>query len=213
MSKYEFFLWIACILNGFVLGSIMFSQLIPKRVLHKDICQISNDHNPGASNVFTYCGIFWGFLCLSLDILKGFWPVLLGVKILNTDHILFAAVLVAPVLGHAVAPFNHFRGGKCISTAFGVLLGVYPLTKIVFLLAGIYIVFSTVLKIPSTRLRSITVFSLFGVFSMILLLFVNQYSIALGCFSISCIAIIKHSKLFAYIPNEEKNTQKINNSL
>ena len=208
MSKNEFFLWAACILNGFVLGSIMFSQLIPKIILHKDICEISDDHNPGASNVFTSCGIIWGMLCLCLDILKGFWPVFLGVQILNTEHILFTAVLIAPVLGHAVAPFNHFRGGKCISTAFGALLGLYPLTNIVFLLAGIYIVFSTVLRIPSTRLRSIAAFSLFGILSTVILLYANQYSIALGCFLVSCIAIMKHSKLFAYIPIEKTITEE-----
>ena len=124
MSKNEFFLWVVCILNGFMVGSIMFSQLIPKIFLHKNICEISDDHNPGASNVFVSCGVFWGMLCLGLDIAKGFWPVFLGVQILKTDHILFTAILIAPVLGHAVAPFNHFRGGKCISTEFGVLLGI-----------------------------------------------------------------------------------------
>lgn len=208
MSKMEIFLWVACILNGFLFGSIMFSQLIPKFFLHKDIYEISDDHNPGALNVFTSCGIFWGVLCLCFDIAKGFWPVFLSTQILRTDHILFSIVLTAPVLGHAIAPFNHFHGGKCISTAFGALLGLYPLTKIVFLLAGIYIVLSTILRIPSTRLRSIIVFSLFAVLSTIILLCVRRYSIALGCFFISCIAVMKHSKLFAYIPAETSVIEK-----
>ena len=208
MSRTEIILWVACILNGFLLGSIMFSQLIPQIFLHKDICEISDDHNPGSTNVFTSCGIFWVMLCLCLDLAKGFLPVFLGVQILKTDHLLFAAVLIAPVLGHAVAPFNHLHGGKCISTAFGALLGLYPLTKIVFLLAGIYIILSTILRIPSTRIRSIITFSLFGILSTVILLHINQYSIALGCFLISFIAIIKHSKLFAYVQIETPVIEK-----
>lgn len=203
MSVNEFCLWLSYIVNGFLLGSILFSQLIPKMILHKDICEISDDHNPGASNVFTCCGVFWGMLCLFLDIAKGFLPVFFGVQTLRTDHILFTAVLVAPVLGHAIAPFNHFHGGKCISTAFGVLLGLYPLTNIVFLLAAIYIVLSTVLRIPSTRLRSIAAFSLFATLSTAILLRANQSSLAFGCLLISCIAIMKHTKLFAHIPTEK----------
>ena len=166
MSKAEIFLRAACILNGFLLGSILFSQLIPQICLHKDICAISDDHNPGAINVFVSCGIFWGMLCLCLDIAKGFLPVFLGVRILKTERLFFAAVIAAPVLGHAIAPFNHFHGGKCISTAFGALLGLYPLTKIVFLLAGIYIALSTIFVIPSTWLRSmLPMFSKFRTFS------------------------------------------------
>jgi glycerol-3-phosphate acyltransferase PlsY len=197
MNQNELLLWSTCILNGFILGSVLFSQLIPQFFLQKDICAVSDDHNPGASNVFASCGIFWGLLCLSLDITKGFWPVFLGLQILQTNHLLFAAVIVAPVLGHATAPFNHFRGGKCIATSFGVLLGLFSLTNIVLLLAGIYIIFSTIFKISSTRLRSIASFSLFGILSAIILFHTKQNSIALGCLLISSIVVVKHLKIFA----------------
>lgn len=211
MSRAEIFLWAVCIAGGFLSGSVLFSRLIPKIFLHKDICAVSDDRNPGAVNVFAYCGIFWGIICLCLDILKGFLPVFLGVQILNTDQLLFAAAAAAPVLGHAAAPFDHFHGGKCISTAFGALLGLYPLTKIVFLLAGIYIVFSTLLKIPSTRLRSIISFGLFGVLSAAILIYEGMYSAALGCFFISCIAVLKHSRFFAYIQSETPVIDELSN--
>lgn len=111
----------------------------------------------------------WDFLGHALPVpgyCQRVFTCFLGVRILKTERLFFAAVIAAPVLGHAIAPFNHFHGGKCISTAFGALLGLYPLTKIVFLLAGIYIALSTIFVIPSTRLRSmLPMFSKFRTFS------------------------------------------------
>ena len=189
-------IWCLYILGGLFLGSIMFCQLIPKVFLGKDITAISGDHNPGATNVFIHCGPTWGMLCLSLDILKGFLPVFLSFHYLDHNNLWFAAVMAAPVVGHALAPMNHFKGGKCIATAFGCLLGTFPLTHIVLVLAGIYIVFSTVLKIDPDRIRSIAAFGLFALVSLISLLHQGQYSIAIGCCLISLVAIFKHSKYF-----------------
>lgn len=207
MSSQAFLTWSTCIIFGFLLGGIMFSQLIPKLLLQVDICEVGGDHNPGAGNVFAVCGPFWGLLCLSFDISKGFFPIFIAQRLVNTNQLLFAAVLAAPVLGHAVAPFNRFKGGKCISTAFGELLALYPLTHIVLLLAGTYILLSTILKIQLTRQRSIVAFSIFGILSVILLLRKSQPAIALGCFSIALIAIMKHSKYFAYIPSHDADME------
>lgn len=203
MSMSGLSVWLICMIGGFLSGSIMFSQLIPKWILGRDIARVSDDHNPGASNVFIHCGPVWGVVCLSLDMLKGFVPVFLSFHYLNPDNLWFALVMTAPVLGHALAPLNHFRGGKCIATAFGVLLGTFPLTHIVLLLAGIYIVFSTVLKINPNRIRSIAAFGLFGLTSLIILIHRAQYSIAIGCMLISLVTMLKHSKMFmreAYRP-------------
>lgn len=194
MLQQKLMLWLVCIVGAFLLGSVMFSQLIPKLFLNKDIAAVSDDHNPGATNVFIACGPVWGLVCLSLDMMKGFVPVFLSYHLLDPENLWFAAVLVAPVIGHAVAPFNQLQGGKCIATAFGELLALFPLTHIVLLLAGIYIVFSTVLKISPNNIRSIAAFGLFGMISLIILIHSSQYSIAIGCMLISLIVVIKHSK-------------------
>ena len=49
--------WTLHIVAGYLLGSIMFCRWIPKLVLHKDVCALSDDHNPGAANVFQHCGV------------------------------------------------------------------------------------------------------------------------------------------------------------
>ena len=41
--------WTLHIVAGYLLGSIMFCRWIPRLVLHKDVCALSDDHNPGVS--------------------------------------------------------------------------------------------------------------------------------------------------------------------
>ena len=194
MLHSETAVWWLFLLASFLSGSLMFSQWLPRLFCRKDITQISNDANPGATNVFIHCGPVMGMICLSLDLLKGFVPVYLCYHLLNPDRLWFALVMAAPVLGHALAPLAHFRGGKCIATSFGVLLALFPMTHIVLLLAGIYIVFSTMLKIHPNSSRSIVTFGLFGTISLLLLLHSGRYSIAGGCLLISAIVIYKHAK-------------------
>ena len=193
---WNLFLWLLFTIGGFLLGGVMFSQLIPQLVQHKDIQAISDDHNPGATNVFVNCGVKLGLLCLVLDMAKGFLPIFLACRILDMDNMKFAMVLAAPVLGHAVAPFYHFHGGKCIATAFGEMLALLPYNAIGGLLALLYVLFSTVFKISPNRIRSLITFGLFGLISVVYLSVRGEYSVALGCFLISLIAVVKHSKYF-----------------
>ncbi len=192
MNNKEQYIWIFYIVFGFLCGSTMFSQIIPKYIFNKDICKISKDHNPGATNVFIECGIGCGLLCLILDIVKGFFPIFFSTHRVDINNLLFTFVLIAPVLGHAIAPFNNFQGGKCIATAFGVTLALFNKSKIVLLLATLYILFSTILKIHSHTVRSIVTFGLFGILSAIFLIRRNLYSVAFGCVLISIIVILKH---------------------
>lgn len=188
--------WSFWILTGFLSGSLMFCSLIPRTCLHMDIEACSDDRNPGAANVFLHCGTLWGLVCLTLDLLKGCVPVLLAQRTLDTQNLWFGIVLAAPVLGHGLAPLHHWRGGKCIATAFGVLLGILPESPILLVLAGVYILFSTLLKINPNRLRSIAAFGVFGIISLSVLLKEGQGSLALGCSLISLTAIVKHSRYF-----------------
>lgn len=171
----------------------MFCRFVPKLITHKDICELSDDGNPGAFNVFKHCGAKVGCLCLFLDALKGFAPVILASFFTDTSSFLFAFVMLAPVLGHAAGVFNKFHGGKCIAVSFGVMFGLIPVTYWgIVLLAALYILFSTVAKIKSNRVRSIVVFALFAVACAVIMNIFGLYSAAFGCGLISATAIIKH---------------------
>ncbi|MDE5943322.1 MAG: glycerol-3-phosphate acyltransferase [Clostridia bacterium] len=188
----EILYWYILTVGGFLLGSVMFCELIPKKVLNKDICKISVDNNPGAFNVFKHCGKKIGFLCLLCDLLKGFVTTLLASLFLAADSVGITLVMVAPPLGHAIGLFNRFRGGKCIATAFGVMLGIIPVTFIgICALAALYILFSTVIKIKNTAKRSVLVFVLFALTVCPVLCVTGPVFPAIGCGLVALLPIVK----------------------
>ena len=181
--------WTLHIVAGYLLGSIMFCRWIPK--LHKDVCALSDDHNPGAANVFQHCGVPTGLLCLFFDLSKGFLPVYLAAHTVGIEPMQFAAVMMAPVLGHATAPFDHFSGGKCIATAFGVLLALVPMPTVLFL-AVPYIFFSVVWVIKPNRVRSIVAFAVFAAVACTYYTVTGLRSVGMGCGLIAGVAIVRH---------------------
>jgi glycerol-3-phosphate acyltransferase PlsY len=69
-------------------------------------------------------------LTLALDALKGYLPVLLAVVFgprLGIGEGGVALVGLAAFVGHLWPVFFHFRGGKGVATAAGVLFGINPL--------------------------------------------------------------------------------------
>lgn len=177
------------IIMGYLSGSILYAYLIPKIILKIDIRENSTDENPGTSNAFINGGIFCGILVLLFELGKGFFPVWIASKSLNIENILFSGVMVAPVIGHAYPLFNFKKGGKSIAVSFGVLLGLFPITDPVIILALFYILFSIILVINPHFFRSIITFSLF---SLTCLLIENNNSIIVGCIIISSIIVHRH---------------------
>lgn len=200
----------AIFIGGFLLGGVMFSWHIPKLIAKTDICELSIDHNPGSANVFSSCGWKLGLLCLLLDMAKGFLPVFVAYRVLklSTDNLLFAAVMTAPVIGHAIAPFCKKGGGKCIATGFGVMIALLPLSRVGLILAALYILFSTIVKINPIRIRSIVTFSIFGVLSAGTAAYTEKYSIGLGCVLIALIVIIRHLQCFSSVSALKAETSK-----
>lgn len=180
--------------GSFLLGGVMFSQLLPKLLAGRDVAWESDDNNPGSVNVFKLCGVPLGLLCLTLDFLKGFLPVYCAKAFFPVFSPLFAVIIAAPVLGHAVGVFNHFHGGKCIATAFGVLAALMPETWIVFLLGGLYLFFCVFVRAISMRKRSRRVFFLFGLLSTVYFTVIRQLAFAIGCGVIAAVAVYRHRK-------------------
>lgn len=188
----QYALWLVLILSGYFLGSCLFSAWLAMLVHKKDITQESSDGNPGAANVFMLCGWQLGILCVLLDMAKGFVPVFLGIRYFDFRHYFFPVLMLAPVAGHAWSAFCHFQGGKCIASIFGEMVALFWISPIGWILAGLYILFSTVFKISPTRKRSILVFTLFAIFAFIIELYASRYTVAVGCLLVSSVAIYKH---------------------
>jgi len=129
---------------GFVSGSLMFSAWLAG-LTGRDVRRVG-DGNPGAVNAFKAAGPVIGSLALLLDFLKGWLPVAAAYWLLGIRGWWLAAVVVAPVLGHAFSPFLRFRGGKAITATFGVWSGV-TLWQAPCLLGGVLALCKLVLRL------------------------------------------------------------------
>jgi acyl phosphate:glycerol-3-phosphate acyltransferase len=116
-------LQVVFILIAFLCGSLPFSVWLGKAFTGQDVRQFG-DGNPGAANVYRAGNKLAGFLTLVLDISKAAVPVGLAYFILGIRSTPMFLIAVAPILGHVFSPFLGFRGGKALSTALGVWIGL-----------------------------------------------------------------------------------------
>jgi glycerol-3-phosphate acyltransferase PlsY len=118
------------VLGAYLLGSVPFG-LILGLCRGVDVRQ-HGSRNIGATNVGRVIGRPWGYLCLVLDILKGFAPTLTALFVIVRQPadavtlLAWLAVALAAVLGHLFPVYLRFRGGKGVATTIGVALGIYP---------------------------------------------------------------------------------------
>ncbi len=129
----------------------------------------SRDGNPGTANAFLYGGFWCGMATLCCDLLKGFLPVffyLNGAQDAPVQGWVLSLVIAAPVIGHILPAYSHFKGGKGIATTFGCLLGLMPNLYPVGILVVCFLFFSCVLRITPHYYRT-----LFTYISAVLILF------------------------------------------
>ena len=125
-----------CAIAAYIVGAMPFGFWISK-LRGYDI----RDHgsgNIGATNVFRIVGPSTGIAVFILDVMKGFMPVYVGKKVIesrlpeglgNADQwVGGASVLLAlvAILGHNYTFFLGFKGGKGIATSAGVMLAFLP---------------------------------------------------------------------------------------
>ena len=111
----------------FLLGGIPFGLLISRYWLKIDIRQ-QGSGNIGMTNVMRVGGKLPGLLTFVLDFGKGSVAVLLAKTFIpalvidfETQKIFLSLAGVIVVCGHVFSVFLRFKGGKGISTLFGVL--------------------------------------------------------------------------------------------
>lgn len=159
-------LWL-CPLFAFLLGSIPFGLFIA-RAAGVDIRRHGSG-NIGATNVLRIVGKKHGIVCLILDALKGFIPVVLAVNLVRiagrepvmqwslpeswvmvlpeslalTGQIVHILTALAAILGHNYSPWVGFKGGKGIATSAGVLLALMPFGAMLLVLVWLLLFAAT----------------------------------------------------------------------
>jgi glycerol-3-phosphate acyltransferase PlsY len=136
---------------SFLVGSVPTSIIVTRLVKGVDI-RTQGSGNAGGTNVVRTLGLGWGALVIIIDAAKGFLAsalisqIALGdlVQILGVSLQDAAAVRIlagcAAVAGHVWSVFAGFRGGKGVSTAAGMLLGVAPAEMLASLVVFLIVV-------------------------------------------------------------------------
>ncbi|MBD5388891.1 glycerol-3-phosphate 1-O-acyltransferase PlsY [bacterium] len=116
-------IWIMVV--AYLLGSVPFGLLIARWAGKGDIRQVGSK-SIGATNVMRVGGLRLAGLTWILDMAKAIAAVCLGMYFGGTD--LGAWCGVAAIVGHCYPIWLRFHGGKGISSLFGVVLAISPLT-------------------------------------------------------------------------------------
>src|SRR5205814_400121 len=124
------------VIASYLIGSIPFGIIVSKYFRGFDI-RTKGSGNMGSTNAFRVLGWKLGSLVRVLDLVKGLGAVLLATYFFNglpfhnatpfQDLTIFRLIAgISAVLGHCYTVFAGFKGGKGISTAAGMLIGIAP---------------------------------------------------------------------------------------
>ena len=121
---------ILLVIASYLLGAFPTGFVIYKLKTGGDI-RNQGSGNVGGTNVTRTVGTSFGIITIIADIIKGFLPILAVYFLYPEDLILLAAVVAAVILGHDYPVFLRFKGGKGISSSFGVIIGLcsFPFTN------------------------------------------------------------------------------------
>ena len=122
-------LWI---LLGYFLGSFPTGYLAAKVVKGVDIRTVGSG-NVGSTNVGRLMGKKWAVAVTLVDMIKGAAGLLLAKSAGVADQSILAMIAFAGVCGHNFPLWLRFRGGKGVSSSYGVAFFLHP--PLSFLLA------------------------------------------------------------------------------
>ena len=113
-------------IGGYLVGGIFGAKIFSK-LKGGDISKMGSG-NPGAMNMVRNYGAWLALCTMLFDIFKAVIFALAGWFILKDVGLYIAGFSV--MLGHAFPIWYHFKGGKCISCAFGIFAVANPLVGI-----------------------------------------------------------------------------------
>ncbi|HEY8462823.1 MAG TPA: glycerol-3-phosphate 1-O-acyltransferase PlsY [Bacillota bacterium] len=189
---------IAAIIISFLIGSILTGDIVA--YLKKVNVRAQGSGNIGATNVYRSLGAFYGALVLAGDTLKGIIAVLIGGLLGNAYGLDLAVVAgIMSIAGHNWSVFAGFKGGKGISTSFGVAIGLTPLTLII--LVPIWLVLFLLTRYVS--LASITAVIVYPL--TVFLLYSGDLQKLIFAILLAILAVYRHQANIGRLVHGEEN--------
>ena len=179
-------------------GSIPFAYILPKFFGMGDIRKLGSG-NVGATNVLRTGNKLLAIVVLSLDIIKGFIPLIILKNYYSNELSEFFILLIGciAILGHIFPIWLKFKGGKGVATYIGFLFAINYIFGIFYIITWLLI---ALLKKYSS-LASITSLVLLPFFVMI---FYYEKNLIYLLILINLIIISKHySNIYRLINKSE----------
>lgn len=202
------FTYVIVFVGSYVIGSVPWGYLIGR--LHgKDIRQLGSG-NIGATNVTRVIGPFSGKICFALDLLKGFFPVLI-VSIMiqkgtieDYNGLIQIIAALGAVIGHIFSIFLKFKGGKGVSTSAGALLAMAPPA---FLISGVVcvVVFLLSRYVSLASIAAAAVLPVSATFISISKLYPISPYILIFLYILAAVAILRHTSNIKRLLNGTEN--------
>ena len=142
------------VIFSYFCGSIPFGLILTKAFSSKDIRSIGSG-NIGATNVLRTGNKYLAFSTLILDILKGYFAVIITQQYF-LELIQLSALLV--FLGHIFPIWLKFKGGKGVATFLGILFALSYSLTLLFIFTWITVALIFKYSSLSSIFASITVF-------------------------------------------------------
>ncbi len=142
VANYSLLVMYVYLVLAYLFGSIPFGYLIGRIFFQTDIRK-GGSGNIGATNAMRRFGSFTGVIVLILDLLKGFFVVILGQYLFHYSNVFVVLCGACVVLGHVFPIFLGFKGGKGVATAGGVFLALSPIPLLITILCFIVITWIT----------------------------------------------------------------------
>ena len=154
--------------GAYLLGSISFA-VVMSRMFGLPDPHTYGSGNPGATNVLRTGKKAAAALTLLGDAGKG-WVAVLVAQLLSGEadvgNIAVPLAGAAAFLGHLFPVFHHFRGGKGVATACGVLFGFSPWlgmgTLVTWILVAVFFRLSSLAALVAALFAPVFTFLLFG---------------------------------------------------
>ena len=142
------------IVFSYLCGSIPFGLILTKIFTNRDIRKIGSG-NIGATNVLRTGKKYLAFSTLVLDILKGYFVVIITQQY-HPELIQLSALVV--FLGHLFPIWLKFKGGKGVATFLGVLFGLSHSLTLLFILTWLCVMLIFKYSSVSSIFASLSVF-------------------------------------------------------
>ena len=193
---------ISLIIIFYLIGSLPFALILTKLSGFGDIRNIGSG-NVGATNVLRTGNKYLAFIVLSLDIIKGFIPLII-LQVYFEDLSLLNKIILGhfAIIGHIFPIWLKFKGGKGVATYIGFLFSINPYIGLLFLILWMAVALST----KYSSLGSLTAILVAPIY----FIFIN-FNMYIGIFFIylSIIIYLKHTENIKRLLNKTESKIKL----